>query len=121
MILENYRDRKLKELYQVITRSDFMGNLEDDYMLSVMYAMRCIDRIQENDPFIKENDYVNVAKEIIRIYDSVQGNDYEDLSIEVWTRALMTYMRKEDKKYRDIHRSSSFDLMKDVIPYIKES
>ena len=64
MILENYRDRKLKELYQVITRSDFKGNLEDDYMLSVMYAMRCIDRIQENDPFIKENDYVNVAKEI---------------------------------------------------------
>ena len=40
---EHYRDKKLKQLYQTLTRSDFAGDFEDDYVLSVLYAMRCID------------------------------------------------------------------------------
>ncbi len=113
MILENYRDIKLKQLYQALTRSDFNGNIEDDYMLSVMYAMRCIDCNQGKGIKIPEKHYVPLAKEIIRVYDTSE-KDLEDLSIMSFTRLLLDYMKMSGRKYPDIHRMSTVDLMNEM-------
>ena len=113
MILEHYRDVKLKQLYQMLTKSDFNGNFEDDYMLSVMYAMRCIDCNQGKGITIPEKHYVALAKEIIRVYDTSE-KDLEDLSIMVFTKNLLDYMKMCDKKYCDIHKMSTADLMNEI-------
>ena len=105
MLLEHYRDDKLKKLYQMLTRSDFKGNFEDNYILSVLYAMACIDRCQEKDCFLKEKDYVILGKEIIRIYDTSEDR-YDDYSIYLFTKALLKYMKEEKKRAADIHRTS---------------
>ena len=118
MILEHVRDKKLKQLYQVLTRSDFNGNFEDDYVLSVLYAMRCIDVCQSKEKVCQERDYVDLAKEIIRIYDASDEQDFEDISIESWTRALFDFMKKRKLSCRDIHRMNSYDLIHGVYAFI---
>ncbi len=117
MILEHYRDAKLKELYQKITRSDFKGDFEDDYVLCVMYAMRCIDRNQGKGIDIPENEYVPLAKEIIRIYETSEERDLEDLSIMSFTKKLFAYMKVQKKRYKDIHKMSTIDLMNELDRY----
>ncbi len=115
---EHYRDKKLKQLYQTLTRSDFAGDFEDDYVLSVLYAMRCIDCHQSPSFKIPERHYVDLAKEIIRIYDTSEEADLDDLSIYAFTRALMTYMKEKDLAYRDIHKMSTIRLLKEVAVYL---
>ena len=118
LILEHIRDRKLKQLYQALTRSDFSGNYEDDYVLSVLYAMRCIDVCQSQQTVCREKDYVDLAKEIIRISDVSEENDFGEISIMSWTRALFDYMRQNEKAYKDIHRMNSYDLVKGVYEFV---
>ena len=118
MILEHIRDRKLKQLYQALTRSDFSGNYEDDYVLSVLYAMRCIDVCQSQQTVCREKDYVDLATEIIRISDVSEENDFGEISIMSWTRALFDYMRQNEKAYKDIHRMNSYDLVKGVYEFV---
>ena len=118
MFQEHYRDKKLKQLYQTLTRSDFAGDFEDDYVLSVLYAMRCIDCHQSPSFKIPERHYVELAKEIIRIYDTSEEADLDDLSIYAFTRALMAYMKEKDLDYRDIHKMSTIRLLKEVAVYL---
>ncbi|MCR4634318.1 MAG: hypothetical protein K5648_09360 [Erysipelotrichaceae bacterium] len=118
LILEHIRDKKLRQLYQALTRTDFNGNYEDDYVLSVLYAMRCIDVCQSQKAVCKERDYVDLAKEIIRISDVSEENDFEEISIMSWTRALFDYMKENGKAYRDIHRMNSYDLVKGVYEFV---
>ena len=115
---EHYRDKKLKQLYQTLTRSDFAGDFEDDYVLSVLYAMRCIDCHQSPSFKIPERHSVDLAKEIIRIYDTSEEADLDDLSIYAFTRALMAYMKEKDLDYRDIHKMSTIRLLKEVAVYL---
>ena len=114
MLLENYRDRKLKELYQALTRSDFNGNVEDEYVVSLLYVMMCIDPLQDHET-IRERNYVDIAKEIIRVYDE-SSRQYEEVSLMIWTSSLMRYMKEKKKTYRDIHRMSSIDLLNELKP-----
>ena len=97
----------------MLTKSDFNGNFEDDYMLSVMYAMRCIDCNQGKGITIPEKQYVPLAKEIIRVYDTSE-KDLEDLSIMAFAKSLLEYMKICGKKYPDIHRMSTIDLMNEM-------
>ena len=118
MLLENIRDRKLKQLYQMLTNSDFKGNFEEDYTLCLLYAMRCIDVCQNQGFLIEEKHYVDIAKEIIRIYDTSDQYNYENISIMSWTKALLDYMKKYSRSYRDIHRMNCFDLLNAVMEFI---
>ena len=117
---EHYRDKKLKQLYQTLTRSDFAGDFEDDYVLSVLYAMRCIDCHQSPSFKIPERHYVDLAKEIIRVYDTSEEADLDDLSIYAFTRALMTYMKENDLKYKDIHKMSTLRLLNELSVYFNK-
>ena len=118
MLAEHYRDVKLKELYYMLTRSDFNGDLKDEYVICLLYAMRCIDRCQGDEALIREKDYVNLAKEIIRIYESADEGDMDHVSIMTWTRGLFSYMRDSGRSYQDVHKMSCYDLLDHVIPYI---
>jgi len=39
LILENIRDRKLLELYEMLTRSDFKGEMKDGFVVSLLYTL----------------------------------------------------------------------------------
>ena len=117
---EHYRDKKLKQLYQTLTRSDFAGDFEDDYVLSVLYAMRCIDCHQSPSFKIPERHYVDLAKEIIRVYDTSEEADLDDLSIYAFTRALMAYMKENDLRYKDIHKMSTLRLLNELSVYFNK-
>ena len=118
LLLEHIRDKKLKQLYQALTQSDFNGNYEDDYVLSLLYAMRCIDVCQSEEKVAQEREYVDLAKEIIRIADTSDEEDLEDVSILSWTRALFEFMKEEGKTYKDVHRMSAYVLFREVSAFI---
>ncbi len=114
MLLENYRDNKLMVLYQKLTRSDFKGNPQDEYIVTLLYALRCIDNCNRNDNMVPEKKYVDFAKEIIRIYETCEDQQANNVSIMAWTKAMLKYMKKMKLRYKDIHKMSACDLINNV-------
>ena len=80
--------------------------------------MRCIDVCQSEEKVAQEREYVDLAKEIIRIADTSDEADLEDVSILSWTRALFEFMKEEGKTYKDVHRMSSYVLFREVSAFI---
>ena len=117
MILENVRDKKLMQLYETLTRSDFEGSIQDEYVICLLYTIRCLDSLQKTDRFIKKKDMMNIAKEIFRIYETSE-KDYEDISIMAYTKGLFNYMKSEGLEYKDIHSMNTYDLLNNVKEYL---
>lgn len=115
------RDRKLLQLYIALTRSDLKGNYEDTYMIELLFTILVIDLIvnsgEETD--MKAKDIVNLAKEIVRIYET-EDDKLSYFSIRNWTESLLDYMKAEKKKYKDIHRMNTYDLRKEVSAYLRK-
>ena len=121
MILENIRDRKLIELYQMLTRSDMNGNAKDSWVVKMLYALNCVDELVAKSGVISKKEYVIFAKEVVRISET-EDNEGENLliSLPAWTVGLMEYMKKTKKKMKQIHSMSGYDLMMDVKQIINE-
>lgn len=122
MILENIRDRKLIELYQMLTRSDMNGNAKDSWVVKMLYALNCVDELVAKSGVISKKEYVIFAKEVVRISET-EDNDGKSLliSLPAWTVGLMEYMKKTKKKMKQIHSMSGYDLMIDVKQVINEA
>lgn len=120
MLLENYRDSKLKVLYQKLTRSDFKGGMDDEYIVTLLYAMRCLDSSMRNYDQIPERHFVDYAKELIRIYETCENEEMNNTSIMAYARAMLKCMKEKQLKYKDIHKMSTWDLINSVNAYVTQ-
>ena len=114
MILEHYRDRPLLKLYTMLTRSDLAGELEDEYVICVLYALRCID-VNRKLYDSKGGQIVLLAKEAVRICD---GED--PIPIDLGVRGLLKYMKEDGLSVKQIHRMSTCDLKRNVERKMRE-
>ena len=108
MLMENYRDRKLLELYQILTGSDLKEEIKDEFVICTLYAMRCIDTGRKTYD-VDRNHFIGIAKEALRIYENEILKD-ETYSLEGCIERLLRCMKEKDLNYRQIHRMSTFEL-----------
>ncbi len=118
MILENIRDKKLLELYEMLTRSDFEGEMKDEFVVSILYTVKCLDSIQKTERIIKKNHLMGVAKEVARLYETSEKEEFRHISIMAWAKAMIEYMKDSGLGYKDIHKMGTYDLKKAVEAYI---
>ena len=91
MILENIRDKKLLELYEILTRSDFEGEMKDEFVVSILYIVKCLDSIQKGERTVKKNHLMGVAKEVARVYETSEKEEFKHISIMAWARASASW------------------------------
>lgn len=123
MILENVRDKKLLELYAMLTRSDFKGNMNDTFVVRMLYATMCIEIALNESRYnsklqLNKNDILNCAKEVIRVYDEKLYDESDNYSIEVLACALIDYMYYEDIDYSKVHSQNGRELKINLMNYI---
>ncbi|MBQ6492245.1 MAG: hypothetical protein IJI92_00035 [Erysipelotrichaceae bacterium] len=126
MFEERILREKTIELYKMLTHSDFNGNYEDGYTIEQLFTMLCLD-LALNSGFgpdqkpgpMKPKEMFDLAKEIIRIVET-ENIGLSNYSIMNWTRATLSYMSNNDKKYNDIHRMSTVDLKKEIGEYLQK-
>ena len=107
MILDNYVDNRMMKLYEILTNTDFKGNIKDERVISLLYTMRCIDKcINEFDP-IDRKYYILIAKEINRLYSTCEERQSNNVSIMAWTRATLKCLKEKDLKYKQIHKMNT--------------
>lgn len=109
------------QLYLALTKSDLKGAYEDTYMVELLFTILVIDLIVNSDKetAMDANDMVNLAKEIVRIYET-EDRELSYFSVRNWTESLLEYMEAEHKTYKDIHKASTYDLRKEVSKYLKK-
>lgn len=107
----NKEDEMLMQLYRLIVNSDLKGNISNDYNLTVLYALRCIDVNQYRYKVCDNKDMIKLAKEIIRIYEYSPMVLLEYVSIEQWSESLLKFMKENKFRYEDIRKISSKDLI----------
>ena len=118
MLMEKYLDNRLMVLYQKLTKSDFKGNVENEYIVSLLYALRCIDRCNRNNILIPEKKYVSYAREIIRIYETCEEQGTDRNSIMAWTKSIFSYIATNKADYKMIHKMSTVDLINELSKYM---
>lgn len=120
-ILDNVRDNKLMQLYLALTKSDLQGNYEDTYLIELLFTVLVIDLIvnQGNPTDMKAKDIVNLAKEIVRIFETPDG-ELSYYSVRNWTESVLEYMADKNKDYKDIHKMNTYDLREEVSAYLKK-
>lgn len=113
MLLEDYRDRRLLTLYQTLTKSDLRGYYEDTYMVELMFALLCLDLSAniKHHLELSPSEYTLLARELIRIVDDGELDRY---SVYYWADALLTYMKVNNLKPKQIKKMSTFDLKENV-------
>ena len=115
------RDEETLDLYRILTESDFKGNYEDTFTVEMMYCILIIDLIvnAENPTELKPMDMYNLAKEVLRIFETEQ-KECSYYSVRNWTEALLDYMEENKLTYDDIHRADTYSLRKNVSEYLKQ-
>lgn len=111
-MLEKKRDRKLTDLYQILTRSDFKGRIETNRIIRSLYAIYCLDAVNRQKMPLNEEDYLLLARELLRIEETPLF-DY-DRSLMTWAKGLLNYMKDENLSIRDIQKKNSIDLKKEI-------
>ncbi len=104
MLLESYRDRKLSELYSLLTHSDMKGSLQDEYVICTLYAMRCIDASKA----VTGKQILALAKEAMRAYEYLMQR--EDVSLDQVIEALIESVRDGEHDCHEIHKLDCFEL-----------
>ena len=112
MIVENIRDKKLLELYTTLTRSDLKGNINDTFVIRMLYTLLYVDALFKDES--KENK-IGLAKEVIRAYDEKLYDDSDYISIETICLGLQAYMDAEHKTYSDINKLNTRELKKIIV------
>ena len=118
MILENKRDQKLLQLYEMLTRSDFAGEMKDEFCVCLLYIVRCLDSAQKAERTIEKKHLMGVAKEVARVYETSEKEEFKHISIMAWAKAMIEYMKDSGLGYKDLHKMSTYDLKKAVEMYI---
>ena len=118
-----FEERKIKnktlELYKLLSRSDFKGNYEDAYTIEQLFTMLCLDVLinVKGGHNIKGGDLLDLAKEVIRLFELDDG-DVSNYSVMNWCKALWLYMADTNKKFKQIHSMSTYDLRNEVSNYL---
>ena len=119
-MLEEFRtDRKLIELYKVMTHSDFEGNTTDTYVIEVLYALMNTDLVNGDEKVIGKDPVrlLHFAKEVVRLFETEQRTA-SSYSMANWAQALCRFMKDRGLSYEQIHRMSTVVLRKDVREYL---
>ena len=119
-MLEEFRtDRKLIELYKVMTNSDFAGNTADTYIIEVLYALMNTDLVNGDEKVIGKDplQLLRFAKEVVRLFETEQKTA-SCFSMANWAKALCHYMKHDSLSYKDIHRMSTIPLRNEVRNYL---
>ena len=115
MILENCRDKELMKLYQMLSGSDLEGNFKNTWVISMLYALQCVDCFFNESGMITKKEYVVLAKELLRISETKDNEGRNELiSLPTWAVGLYDYMKESGKRVKDIHSMNSYELMTSV-------
>lgn len=113
-IWENERDKKVLQLYTVLSHSDFKGNYEDTYIIELVFALMCLDLIANSKDGLELNpkEFILLSKELVRIID-IDG-ELDIYSFANWAQAMIKYMKENNVKPNQIHKMNTYDLRKSV-------
>ena len=75
-MLEKKRDRKLTDLYQILTKSDLKGHIESNGIVRNLYAIYCMDAVNGRKIALDDNDYLILSRQLMRI-DETQLFDWD--------------------------------------------
>ena len=115
MILENYRDKELMKLYQMLSGSDLEGNFKNGWVISMLYALQCVDCFFNESGMISKKEYVVLVKELLRISETKDNEGKNEfISLPTWAVGLYDYMKESGKRVKDIHSMNSYELMTSV-------
>ena len=122
MILENIRDKKLLELYKALTRSDFKGTMNDNYVIRLLYSTMVFDlKANSSAHSYNETHSLQFGKELIRVYDEKTYDELDNWSIELWCEALLRMIEVEGLSYQDIHKLNARELKLKIAEYKEEN
>ena len=107
------RNKRIAELYQLITHSDFAGNMEDDYPVRAMYAVLCLEKANREVKYDALT-YVSLADDLLRAYDA----KLYDVTIPM--EELATALFSLELPPEKIRKMSSVDLRKKLEEAINE-
>lgn len=118
-IIENERDKKVMQLYTVLSRSDFKGNYEDTYTIELVYALMCLDLAVNSKSGLEfnPNEFILLSKELVRIVD-IDG-ELDKYSFINWAQSMVEYMKKNNLKVKQIHKMNTYDLRNNVAAYLE--
>lgn len=102
------RDKKIVDLYLILTHSNLRGTIEDDVAVSLMYALLCIDRLNQGKRPISPIDYVQFAEDVIRVDAEQNDSAY---SIRDIAQFILGLERTPD----EIHKASGIDLKNELV------
>jgi len=108
MILETVQNKKLIELYQILTQSDFKGNRQSLNAIELLYLIGCLDvatNLKEPSSF-KPTELAELAKELKRVID--------DEPPMLFAKGLIEFMRNDNKSVKDIHSMSTITLKQEI-------
>ena len=111
-MLEKKRDRKLTDLYRILTRSDLNGHIESDRTVRNLYAIYCLDAINRQEIPLNEDEYLILSRKLMRI-DETRLYDW-DHSLVAWAYGLLKCMKENSLNVSDIQKMNSIDLKKTV-------
>ena len=111
-MLEKKRDRKLTDLYRILTRSDLNGHIESDRTVRNLYAIYCLDAVNRQETPLNEDEYLILSRELMRI-DETRLYDW-DHSLMAWAYGLLKCMKENSLNVSDIQKMNSIDLKKTV-------
>ena len=118
-IEEKKINNKLIQLYKTLARSDLKGSMATPNPAKHLYAMYCLDLVNKGKMPLKEEDYITLGYELMRVDETdLFGWDY---SLTTWANTLMCYMNDSKISADEIKAMNSFDLKKKLHHYIEES
>lgn len=118
--IENVRDSKLIQLYVALTGSNLDGDVREEEVVKLLYAMLCIEKgrgynIDYSKVFANKKDLVLIAKELVRIYDTPINCEVDTYPMITLASMLLNYMQRNEYSYKDIHSISGIVLKKSII------
>lgn len=117
LLLGDYRDKKLLQLYLTLSHSDLQGNYEDTYTIELLYSVMCLDLAANTKMGLKlePNELTLLARNVVRCVDDGELSKY---SIFNWSMALLTYMKENNLKPKQINKENTFKLIENVEKYL---
>ena len=114
--LERKRDKKLTDLYRILTNSDLKGNIQSSKLVLNLYTLYCLDSTNRNKIPFTEDEYLTLSRELMRI-EETDLYDW-DFSLTTWAYGLLCFMEDGNLSVSDIKKMNSVDLKKSVYTYI---
>ena len=117
---ETEENQLLTLVYVHMTRSDLKGYFEDDYYVSVIYAMRCIDIYRKDYDIFKANETAAAGVLLLKIYESSELINMPYISFDSWAWALHQYMYDNLLELKDVQEEDRFKLVNILKKYLED-